>query len=95
MDVPIDTPNIEKHLRLLKQKEKELTLKHWKEEWESIRGPRPKWYELRSAAFSKELSKNRQQAADPEYEQRALAYRNRLFELQAFLCQQQSSFDHQ
>ncbi|KAJ3298804.1 hypothetical protein HK104_010252 [Borealophlyctis nickersoniae] len=56
---------VHEQLRILKAKEKQLLLKRWRNLWEQVRPPRPRWYELRGPEFNVEARKCKDLLANP------------------------------
>lgn len=51
--------DFEAKLAHLRAQERQLMVHMWHQEWHTIRGPAPKWYELKSKQFNTELRKDR------------------------------------
>ncbi|KAI8927891.1 hypothetical protein BC831DRAFT_450898 [Entophlyctis helioformis] len=73
-DLPPDMHPFEL-LRLLKAHEKYLLIEQWRQLWDEVRPARPRWYELKSNAFSSEMGRHRRVLADPRRQE--MEYRTR------------------
>ncbi|KAI8808289.1 hypothetical protein BJ742DRAFT_809307 [Cladochytrium replicatum] len=76
-------PHLPPHqqIMILKAREKRLLLERWRNTWEMVRPPRPRWYEMKGREFHNEAARCHQHITHPEMQQAEARCREFLLEV--------------